>query len=51
MRALRERMKLTQEELAKRLGVDRITVVRYEMDRAKISKVLELALKEIERQG
>ena len=45
----RERLGLTQAELAKRLDVERITIIRWERDQVAIPRVVELALGEIER--
>jgi DNA-binding XRE family transcriptional regulator len=47
-RGKRKRLGLTQEELAKRLGKKRLSVIRYEKDGAVIPKAIELALKAIE---
>ena len=46
----RERLGLTQAELAKRLGITKITILRYENGQTKIPRVVELAMKEIERE-
>jgi len=46
----RERLNLTQDELAKRLDVKRLTIIRWENGQVDIPKIAELALKEIERQ-
>ncbi len=46
----RERLGLTQVELARRLGVERITVIRWEGGKTEIPRTVELALREIERQ-
>lgn len=43
----RERMRLTQTEIASRLGVTETTIYRWESDKAPISKAIELALKQI----
>lgn len=45
----RERLGMTQAELAKRLGITKITVLRYENGQTDIPRVVELAMKEIER--
>ena len=47
-RRKRERLKLTQEELAKRMDIERITIIRYESGNSPIPKVVEMALKLIE---
>jgi transcriptional regulator with XRE-family HTH domain len=46
----RERLGLTQAELAKRLGITKITILRYENGQTEIPRVVELAMKEIERE-
>lgn len=46
----RERLGLTQAELAKRLGIAKLTVLRYENGQTPIPRIVELALKEIERE-
>lgn len=48
VKSLREKLKMTQGELAKKLGVHRITVAKWEAG-ANVSRAIELALKEIER--
>ena len=47
-RRKRKRLGLTQEELAKRLGKKRLSLIRYEKDGAVSPKAIELALKAIE---
>jgi len=47
-RTWRERLRLTQTEIAKLLEVTETTVYRWENGRAPISKAVELALKQIE---
>jgi transcriptional regulator with XRE-family HTH domain len=47
-RRKRERLGLTQEELAKRLGKNRLTIIRYEAGDSPIPKAVEMALKLIE---
>ncbi len=47
-RRKRERLGLTQEELAKRLGKKRLSIYRYEQGRTPIPKAVELAFKFIE---
>ena len=46
----REKLNMTQDELAKRLDVKRLTIIRWENGQTNIPKVVELAMKEIERQ-
>ena len=48
LRRKRERLGLTQEELAKRLGRKRLSIIRYESGESPVPKVIELALKTIE---
>ena len=47
LRKLRERVGLSQEELARRLGVTRVTVTRWENGTRRPSKIAELALRNI----
>ncbi len=47
-RRKRDRLGLTQEELAKRLGKNRLTIIRYESGDSPIPKAVEMALKLIE---
>jgi transcriptional regulator with XRE-family HTH domain len=47
--ALRERLQLTQQELADKLGIDRVTVARWETGARAIPAFLHLALETIER--
>ena len=47
-RRKRERLGLTQEELAKRLGKNRLTIIRYESGETPIPKAVEMALKVVE---
>ena len=49
-RRKRERLGLTQEELAKRLGKSRPMIARYESGEFPIPKTVELALKMIEEE-
>ena len=44
----REQLDMTQEQLAKRLGINRITIIRYESGESPIPKAVEMALKVIE---
>jgi DNA-binding XRE family transcriptional regulator len=46
----REKLGFTQEELAKRLGMQRLSVIRWETGQTKVPKSIELALKQIESQ-
>lgn len=48
--ALRERLELTQQQLAERLGVDRVTIARWETGTRAIPAFLGLALETVERQ-
>jgi transcriptional regulator with XRE-family HTH domain len=50
LKARRDRLGFTQEELAKRLDVKRLSIIRWESDQVEIPRTVELALKEIERQ-
>lgn len=47
--ALRERLNLTQQELADTLGVDRVTLARWEIGARAIPPFLHLALETVER--
>lgn len=47
-RRKRERLGLTQEELAKRLDINRGTIIRYESGETPVPKVVEMAFKVIE---
>ena len=47
-RRKRERLRLTQEELAKKLGKTRVTIARYELGGTRIPKAVEMALKLVE---
>jgi transcriptional regulator with XRE-family HTH domain len=49
-RRKRERLGLTQEEMAKRLGKNRITIIRYESGETPIPKAIEMALKIVEEE-
>ena len=44
----RERLSMTQTELAKELGVKQNTVYRWEADKLPISRIVDLALQQIE---
>ena len=44
----RDRLGWTQEEMAKRLGKNRITIIRYESGETPVPKAVEMALKLIE---
>lgn len=47
----RERMGLTQAEIAKALDVTEMTVYRWETGKAPISRAVELALKQLETES
>lgn len=47
---MRERMRLTQKELANRLEVTETTIYRWETGKNPIPKSVELALKQIRRE-
>ncbi len=49
LRTFRERIGMSQEQLAKELKVARNTVSRWELEERKIPEFLELALQTIER--
>jgi DNA-binding XRE family transcriptional regulator len=44
----RERLRLTQQEMARRLDVNRQTIIRYEAGESPIPRAVEMALKIIE---
>jgi transcriptional regulator with XRE-family HTH domain len=50
LRRKRERLGWTQVDLAKRLDVTTMTIKRYESGKIEIPRVVELALKQIERE-
>lgn len=50
LRAARERLGLTQAELAKVVGVQRVTVARWEAGLRKIPPMLTLALKALRKE-
>lgn len=45
LKAIRKNLKLTQAQLAKALGVDRVTVARWETGLRKLPPMLTLAIK------
>ena len=47
-RRKRERLGLTQAEMAKRLGKNRLTIIRYESGETPVPKAVEMALKVVE---
>ena len=47
-RRKRERLRLTQEELGRRLGKNRLTIIRYESGDTPVPKAVEMAFKVIE---
>jgi transcriptional regulator with XRE-family HTH domain len=47
-RRKRKGLGLTQENLAKRLGINRMTIIRYESGESPVPKSVEMALKLIE---
>ncbi len=49
LRKLRQRLGLTQRELARRLGVARASVTRWENGTRKPSKVIERAIQSVEK--
>jgi len=49
-RRKRKRLRLTQEELAKRLGKSRPTIARYEAGDFPVPKAIEMALKVVEEE-
>ena len=51
LRALRERLRLSQGELAKRLGIDRNTVWRKEHGQRAITKRDCIMLRQLEKDG
>lgn len=50
LKKIRETLNLTQAELAEKLDVKQNTVYRWEADILPISRVVELALKTVERE-
>jgi transcriptional regulator with XRE-family HTH domain len=44
-RRARQRLGLTQEELAKRLGKNRLSIIRYESGFTSVPKAVEMAVK------
>ena len=49
-RRKRKRLRLTQTELAKRLGKSRPTIARYEAGDFPVPKAIEMALKVVEEE-
>jgi transcriptional regulator with XRE-family HTH domain len=49
-RRKRKRLRLTQEELAKRLGKSRPTIARYESGEFPVPKTVELAFRVVEEE-
>jgi DNA-binding XRE family transcriptional regulator len=49
-RRKRERLGLTQEEMAKRLGKNRLTIIRYESGVTPVPKAVEMAFKIVEQE-
>jgi len=47
-RRKRKGLGLTQEQLAKRLGINRMTIIRYESGESPVPKSIEMAMKLIE---
>ena len=47
-RRKRKRLGLTQEKLADRLGINRMTIIRYESGESEVPKSVEMAMKLIE---
>ena len=47
-RRKRKSLRLTQEKLAKRLEINRMTIIRYESGESPVPKSIEMALKLIE---
>jgi len=50
LRRKREQLGLTQEELAKHLGVKRLSIIRWENGQTEIDKILERAMRDLERE-
>lgn len=49
VKTLRERLQLTQEKFARRLGISIRTLARWETDTRSMKKIHSTALREIER--
>lgn len=49
--AFRERLEMTQQQLADKLGVDRVTIARWETGTRAIPVYLGLALETVERKA
>lgn len=51
LRAARTRLKLTQEQLAEKLDVRRLTIIRYEAGQAQIPRAVVLAMEALSRRS
>jgi len=51
LRYIREGLGLTQAELAKRLQVAMLTVLRWENNQARVPYAVDMAMKQIEEEG
>jgi transcriptional regulator with XRE-family HTH domain len=51
LRKRREELRLTQAELGKRLGLSRLSILRYEKGLVPVPKMVEYAMREIEREA
>ena len=50
LKRIRDRLQMTQEELAKRLGVSRLSVLRWENGQSDISKSMAIAIRSIAKE-
>jgi transcriptional regulator with XRE-family HTH domain len=50
LKNIRRDLRLTQEELAKKLGMSRNAIANYETEKQPVPRVVELAVNEIRRQ-